>query len=151
MSAKSDTAKDLFHQGFNCAQSVAATFAEHYNIDQPTMLRLATGFGGGIGRMRQTCGAFCALTLLASLEKGFDTAPNNDAKKSCYELVQQLAQDFKAQCGSTICSELLQLSKDHKISATPAERTQKYYQKRPCAEIVATAVRIYENYLNSKQ
>lgn len=140
----------LFKQGFNCAQSVAGAFADYYGIDEKTMLRLATGFGGGIGRMRETCGAACGMFILCGLEKGFCEAPNTEAKGECYALVQKLAAEFEQECGSLICADLLGLPRNGERPSRPEERTAEYYKKRPCADMVATAARIYAHYLETK-
>ncbi len=151
-------AQELFKQGFNCSQSVFAACADLYGIeDEALALRLAASFGGGIGRMRLTCGAACGMFMLAGLENGSATAGDADGKKRNYELVQQLAAEFKAQHGSITCSDLLGLTAQRSCSdsgptaqrscsdsgPTPSERTEEYYRKRPCVETVGNAVRIY--------
>lgn len=143
-------AQELFKQGFNCSQSVFAACADLYGIeDEALALRLAASFGGGIGRMRLTCGAACGMFMLAGLENGSATAGDAEGKKRNYELVQQLAAEFKAQHGSITCSDLLGLTSAtnptplHPYSSTPSERTEEYYRKRPCVEMVGNAVRIF--------
>lgn len=135
-------AKELFHQGFNCSQSVFAACADIYGVDEQTALRIAASFGGGIGRMRQTCGAACGMFMLAGLENGSATPHDAQGKMQNYALVQELAADFKQENGSLICSELLGIAPKPQ-NPTPAPRTEEYYQKRPCAEMVASAVRIF--------
>ena len=105
-------------------------------------LRVAASFGGGIGRMRQTCGAACGMFLLAGLEKGSAVAGDAEGKKQNYALVQSLAEKFKQENGSLICSELLGIAPKPQDPA-PEARTEAYYRKRPCVEMVASAVRIY--------
>ena len=103
-----ERAKELFHQGFNCSQSVFAACADLYGIeDEELALRLSASFGGGIGRMRQTCGAACGMFLLAGLENGSATAHDAEGKQQNYALVQNLAAKFKDENGSLICAELL--------------------------------------------
>lgn len=169
-------AVDYFKQGYNCSQSVVMTFAGHYKIPQPLMARFSASFGGGIGRMRETCGAACGMFMLAGLEVGNieDTPeevlpsmqslsdnnpyPSQELKKKDYEVVQKLANDFREETGSIICKELLGLNKKRadgtmpeiKIVATPEARTDEYYKKRPCIRMVETAVRIYCKYLQEK-
>ena len=135
-------AKELFHQGFNCSQSVFAACADIYGIDEQTALRIAASFGGGIGRMRQTCGAACGMFILAGLENGSATPGDAEGKKQNYTLVQDLAAKFKQENGSLICAELLGIAPKPQ-EPTPEARTETYYQKRPCVEMVANAVRIY--------
>ena len=138
-----ERAKTLFRQGFNCSQSVFAACADLYGIKDETLaLRLSASFGGGIGRMRQTCGAACGMFMLAGLENGSAVEGDAEGKKRNYALVQELANKFKAENGSLICSELLGIAPKPQ-EPTPEARTEAYYQKRPCVEMVATAVRIF--------
>ena len=142
-----EKAKTLFKQGFNCSQSVFAACADLYGIeDEALALRLSASFGGGIGRMRQTCGAACGMFMLAGLENGSAVVGDAEGKKQNYALVQNLAEKFKKENGSLICAELLSIAPKPQ-EPTPEARTEAYYQKRPCAEMVASAVRIFlENF-----
>ena len=136
-------ARELFHQGFNCSQSVFAACADLYGItDESLALRLAASFGGGIGRMRQTCGAACGMFLLAGLETGSSTPSDPNGKAANYAFVQDLAAQFKQHQGSLICAELLGIAPAPQ-SPTPEQRTDTYYKHRPCADIVADTVRLY--------
>ena len=137
-----ERAKALFKQGFNCSQAVCAACADIYGIDEQTALRIAASFGGGIGRMRQTCGAACGMFILAGLENGSATPGDAEGKKQNYTLVQDLAAKFKQENGNLICAELLGIASKPQ-EPTPEARTETYYQKRPCVEMVANAVRIY--------
>ena len=138
-----ERAKELFHQGFNCSQAVFAACADIYGIeDEALALRLAASFGGGIGRMRQTCGAACGMFLLAGLQNGSAIPGDAEGKKNNYTLVQDLAAKFKDENGSLICAELLGIAPKPQ-TPTPEARTEAYYQKRPCVEMVASAVRMY--------
>lgn len=138
-----DKATALFKQGFNCSQAVFAACADIYGIaDEALALRLAASFGGGIGRMRETCGAACGMFMLAGLENGSATPGDAEGKKQNYALVQKLASKFKDENGSLICSELLGIAPKPQ-EPTPETRTNAYYQKRPCVEMVASAVRMY--------
>lgn len=138
-----ERAKELFHQGFNCSQSVFAACADIYGIeDEALALRLAASFGGGIGRMRQTCGAACGMFMLAGLENGSAIEGDTEGKKQNYALVQDLAAKFKQENGSIICAELLGIAPKPQ-EPTPAPRTEEYYKKRPCADMVASAVKIF--------
>lgn len=141
--ARANRARELFHQGFNCSQSVFAACADLYGItDEKLALRLAASFGGGIGRMRQTCGAACGMFLLAGLHNGSSQPGDHDGKAKNYAFVQNLAARFKQQQGSLLCAELLGIAPKPQ-SPTPEARTAAYYQKRPCADVVADAVRTY--------
>ena len=141
-------AVELFKSGYNCSQSVVAAFADLYGFTEEQALRMSASFGGGIGRMRQTCGAACGMFLLAGLDTGAVDAEDRAGKSHNYEVVQQLAEKFKAENGSLICAELLGLSTTATHRDTQAEpRTDLYYKKRPCVEMVETAARIFANYL----
>ena len=145
-----DKAVALFKQGFNCSQSIFAACADIYGIeDQALALRLSASFGGGIGRMRQTCGAACGMFMLAGLENGSVIEGDSEGKKQNYALVQDLANKFKAENGSLICSELLGIAPKQQ-DPQPEARTDAYYQKRPCVEMVATAVRIFLSTIDHK-
>lgn len=142
-----EKAVTLFKQGFNCSQSVFAACADIYGIEDETLaLRLSASFGGGIGRMRQTCGAACGMFMLAGLQNGSITPHDIGGKKQNYALVQNLAAQFKAENGSLICAELLGIMPKPQ-EPTPEARTEAYYQKRPCVDMVANAVRIFLNNL----
>lgn len=144
-------AVELFKSGYNCSQSVVAAFADLYGFTEEQALRMSASFGGGIGRMRQTCGAACGMFLLAGLDTGAVDAEDRAGKSHNYEVVQQLAGRFKAENGSLICAELLGLSTTATHRDTQAEpRTDLYYKKRPCVEMVETAARIFANYLKEK-
>jgi C_GCAxxG_C_C family probable redox protein len=144
-------AVELFKSGYNCSQSVVAAFADLYGFTEEQALRMSASFGGGIGRMRQTCGAACGMFLLAGLDTGAVDAEDRAGKSHNYEVVQQLAEKFRAENGSLICAELLGLSTTAAHRDTQAEpRTDLYYKKRPCVEMVETAARIFANYLKEK-
>ena len=146
-------AQDLFKQGYNCSQAVFAACADLYGIDDQAMaLRLAASFGGGMGRMRLVCGAASGMFMLAGLHNGSAIPHDNEGKMANYAFVQQLAGKFKGKYGSLICAELLGLAPKGQLQMTndqlpmdvrPADRTPEYYEKRPCSEMVAEAVRIY--------
>ena len=148
--ARMKRAEELFMQGFNCAQSVAAAFADVYGYSEEQMLRVSAGFGAGIGRMRMSCGAFNALVLLAGLENGSVTPGDQQGKSQNYKLVQELAARFQEEHGSLICAELLELKHGTPLSYEASERTAEYYQKRPCVRQIISAARIYGEYLEKK-
>ena len=137
-------AVELFKSGYNCSQSVVAAFADMYGFTQEQSLRMAASFGGGIGRMRETCGAACGLFLVAGLKT---EAADREGKAANYAVVQELAAEFKKRNGSLICAELLGLKKKEPVSTIPEERTAQYYSKRPCAKMVEEAARIWVEYL----
>ena len=147
---RAQRAVDLFKQGFNCSQAVFASCADLYGItDEQLALRLSASFGGGMGRMRLVCGAASGMFMLAGLHNGSCTPHDNAGKMNNYALVQDLAGQFKSTYGSLICAELLGLAPKGQCNAhldldpRPADRTPEYYEKRPCPEMIAQAVRIY--------
>ena len=141
--ARAQRATDLFKQGYNCSQAVFASCADIYGVtDESLALRLSASFGGGIGRMRMVCGAASGMFMLAGLQNGSSTPHDNEGKMANYAFVQQLAGEFKARYGSLICAELLGLAPKPQ-APKPEERTQQYYEKRPCSEMVAEAVRVF--------
>lgn len=139
-------------EGHNCAQSVFAAYADKYGIDKETALKLSTSFGGGMGRMRQVCGAVSGMFMVNGLENGCTHPEDREAKKHNYEMVQQLAAAFKQENGSIICGELL-AGNCVKVSTDPmaSERTPEYYRKRPCAEYVRCCAQLIEDYLMKKE
>ena len=150
---RAQRAIELFKQGYNCSQAVFASCADIYGVtDEQLALRLSASFGGGMGRMRLVCGAASGMFMLAGLHNGSATPHDNQGKMANYAFVQQLAGEFKGKYGSLICAELLGLAPKgstmeflpaEALRPKPEERTQQYYEKRPCSEMVAEAVRIY--------
>lgn len=140
----------LFKEGFNCSQSVVAAFADKYGFTHEQALRMSASFGGGIGRMRETCGAACGLFLLAGLETGATEGSDSDGKAANYALVQELAEEFKKRNGALRCADLLGLSKTEPIVSTPEARTSQYYAKRPCSKMVEEAARIWCEYMEKQ-
>jgi len=137
----------LFKEGFNCSQSVVAAFADQYGFTHEQALRMSASFGGGIGRMRETCGAACGLFMLAGLETGAVEGADRDGKARNYAVVQELAEEFKRRNGALKCADLLGLSKKEPVVSTPEARTAQYYAKRPCVKMVEEAARIWCEFL----
>mgnify|MGYP005927851769 CR=1 FL=1 len=146
-----EKAVSLFRSGFNCAQSVVAAYADLYGFTEEQALKMSASFGGGIGRMRQTCGAACGMFLLAGLETGATQADDREGKSYNYKVVQLLAERFKEQNGSLICAELLGIAKTQPISCEAEARTKTYYEKRPCAKMVEEAARLFGEFLADKK
>ena len=151
MEDRIELAVSLFKEGYNCSQSVVAAFADMYGFTREQALRMSASFGGGIGRMRQTCGAACGLFLVAGLETGCTEGSNREGKEANYKIVQQLAEEFKKRNGSLICAQLLGLDKSAPTPATPEARTAEYYKKRPCVKMVEEAARIWVEHLEKKK
>ena len=107
---RSDQAASLFREGYNCAQAVLLAFADVLSIDKKTAAMLSSSFGGGMGRLREVCGAVSSMFLIAGLVKGYDRPDDDEAKAAHYQLIQTLAYKFKEENGSIICRELLGLA-----------------------------------------
>lgn len=151
MEERIECAIELFKSGYNCSQSVVAAFADMYGFTKEQALHMSASFGGGIGRMRETCGAACGMFLLAGLEKCAIDGADREGKAANYALVQELAAEFKKRNGALNCSELLGLRKQTPVSSVPEERTSQYYAKRPCAKMVEEAARIWVEYLQKNK
>ena len=151
MEERIEKAVALFKEGYNCSQSVVAAFADRYGFTREQALRMSASFGGGIGRMRETCGAACGLFMLAGLETGAVDGADREGKAANYALVQQLAEEFKKRNGALKCAELLGLSKIEPVVSTPEARTPQYYAKRPCVKMVEEAARIWCEYLENQK
>ncbi|MBQ8551852.1 MAG: C_GCAxxG_C_C family protein [Clostridia bacterium] len=148
MTQKGEKARELFLEGYTCAQSVAGAFAEEMGMPIDTVLRIAMPFGGGMGRLREVCGTFSGMVLVVGQLYG-DNIPKSPNKAQVYSIVQKLAERFKAEYGTIICHELLgELEARDTDPLKPSERTDGYYQKRPCAGVCAAAASILENYLS---
>ena len=135
MSKQGDAAYAWFLQGYNCSQSVVAAFAPQLGLTEEMALRLSAGFGAGIGRMREVCGAFCGVVTVLSMVYADPADPKD--KSRMYELVQQAAEQYRSRNGgSIICRELLAKAGAAPAGGTAAEeRTAEYYKKRPCPEL----------------
>lgn len=146
MTTYSEKAVNNFKMGYNCAQSVFLAFAEDFGFDKETALKLSSSFGGGMGRLREVCGAVSSMFAIAGLKEGY-VSPNDDsAKAKHYELIQNLAEIFKSKYGTIICRELLELP-EGSDSPIPSKRTEEYYKTRPCEAFVRYAAEIIEQNL----
>lgn len=140
----------LFKEGYNCSQSVVVAYADMYGFTREQALHMAASFGGGIGRMRETCGAACGMFLLAGLERCAIEGADRAGKAANYALVQELAARFKSEYGSMRCGDLLGLSRKEPVVSTPEARTPEYYAKRPCPKMIETAARIWGDFLEKE-
>lgn len=134
-----ETAINNFKSGYNCAQSVLLAFADDLGIDKNTALKISSSFGGGMGRLREVCGAVSGMFIVAGLKKGYISPNARDEKAAHYALIQHMAAEFKKQNRSIVCKELLSGAT---TDPTPEARTPEYYKKRPCAELVGDAADI---------
>ncbi len=144
--SKEEKARQLFLAGYNCAQAVFLAFSKELELDEQTALKLSAGFGGGMGRLREVCGAVSGMFMVLGLKYASADPTDQKAKAQLYARIQQLAKRFKEENGSIICRELLALPPGPQ-DPTPQARTQAYYQVRPCPEKVASAAALLEKYL----
>lgn len=133
----------LFLQGYNCAQAVSVAFSDLTGLSREQAARSASAFGGGMGRMREVCGALSGMYLVLGQLYGYDT-PNDGAKRALYADVQALAAQFRAQHGSIICREIL---KNPPSDPNPTPRTEEFYRKRPCTRMIETAAQLLDEYI----
>lgn len=146
---KREKAMQLFLSGYNCSQAVIGAFAEDIGLEFDIAVRLASSFGGGMGRLREVCGTVSAMFMIIGLKLGYDEPGNFEKKTAHYKLVQEAAAKFREKNGSIVCRELLglNLKPGEADSFIPKKRTKEYYKKRPCVKIVGDAAEICENIL----
>ena len=142
-------AKQLFKEGgYNCCQAVVLAYNDVFGIDDSLAASLSSGFGGGMGRLREVCGSVSGMVMLAGLLKPSCDPSDKDRRTASYALVQEVAGEFRQINGAIICKELLGLvpmgsgASVQPESPVPSDRTPEYYQKRPCEELVGISARI---------
>lgn len=141
-------AQAYFLEGYNCAQSVLLAFAPDLGLTKEVAARMASSFGGGMGRLREVCGALSASFLILGLREGYSSPADDEAKARQYAQVQEIAAQFRAIHGTILCRDLLRLSEGPDCP-TPAKRTAAYYESRPCARCIGDAAAIVERMLFS--
>lgn len=139
-----ELAGQLFLDGYNCAQSVMVAFADVTGLEKDAAARMASAFGGGMGRMREVCGAVSGMLMVTSLLYGYEDPKDTAGKRDLYKLVQELAGKFREQTGSIVCRDLL---KNPPADPNPSPRTAEYYKVRPCARMVMLAAEILDAYI----
>jgi C_GCAxxG_C_C family probable redox protein len=144
-----EKAKELFKEGYNCAQSVFAAFCDEMNIERDVALKISSSFGGGMGKMREVCGAVSGMFMVAGALYGYDDPKNAQIKAAHYARIQELAKHFRENNRTIVCRELLGLEQKNE-SSVPTERNNEFYKKRPCGELVEDAARIMEDYIKNK-
>ena len=138
------TAGELFLGGCNCAQAVFLAFSDVTGIDRKVAAKLSSPFGGGMGRMREVCGAVSGMLMVLGVLYGYDEQDGDPKKKQLYKDVQALAGKFREECGSIICREIL---KNPASDPNPTPRTAEFYAQRPCARMVMTAARLLDEFI----
>ncbi len=141
-------ADELFRQGYNCAQAVFCAFSDVTGIGLDASARMASSFGGGLGRLREVCGTVSAAALVLGIVKGYDSPADRDAKKRHYALVREFADRFKAKESTINCRELLtRAGLVAEEGSDPEQRTEEFYKKRPCPRLVYEAAEILDEML----
>jgi len=145
-------AEQLFYEGYNCAQAVFCAFSDLTGYDLSTSARMASSFGGGLGRLRETCGAVRAAALVLGIVKGYDDPADPEAKKRHYALVREFADQFKAVHGSIRCRELLAAAGiEASAGGDPEPRSASFYEKRPCPGLIRGAAEILDEMLSGSR
>lgn len=156
MGTARERATELFYQGYNCSQAVFGAYAERYGIEPEMAMRLAASFGGGMGRMREVCGALSGALMVVGMETGATEGKDAAGKKANYDMVQKIAGIYREKNGSIYCKELLGLvpmpDGTKRTTAlftetTPEARTREYYKKRPCPELIGQICDILDEVL----
>lgn len=144
---RKDKAMQSFKDGYNCCQCLILAFEDMLSVDVNTALTISSPFGGGMGRLREVCGSVSGMFMVFGFIKGYSDPKDYEGKKELYAHIQELGRRFEKENGSIVCRDLLGLDVKHQDS-TPEKRTDEYYKKRPCAELVGCATEILETYLN---
>lgn len=140
-------AEQYFLDGYACSQAVVLAFSDLVNVDKEELLKLSLPLGGGLGRLRLTCGAVTGMAVIAGLLFS-KTEPSEESKIQAYSIIQELVKRFEELRGTINCKELLEkASLEVEVGGKPEERNDKYYKKRPCAKIVYQASLVLEEYL----
>ena len=147
---RKEKAMELFESGYNCSQAVVLAFSDLTGADKKLLAKLSSSFGGGMGRLREVCGAVTGMFMVAGLLYGYDDATGGMEKATHYARIQDLATHFSEETGSIVCRELLGIDKK-KDSPTPEKRTAGYYKKRPCRELVGLAAEILEKMIEENE
>ncbi len=142
---KRELGENYFTSGYNCAQSVVLAFSEELGLEKDLLLKLSSPFGGGMGRLREVCGAVSGMFMVLGALEGYTSPTDTGSKMELYKKVQRLAKEFKDKNGTIICRELIGL--EGASSPSPEKRTEEYYKKRPCKLLVGDACEILEKWL----
>lgn len=146
---RSRKAREFFRDGYNCCQSVLLAYQDVIGLSEAEIAGISSGFGGGMGRLREVCGAVSGMVFMAGVISPSVHPGNQEERRANYALVQEFAENFRAQNGSIVCRELLGLRAGRKESPAPSTRDGQWYTERPCERLVGCAARIVAEKLNS--
>ena len=141
--SKADKAVELFRQGYNCSQAVFSVYSEELGIDKETALKTAQGFGAGMGRLQEVCGAVTGAFMVLSLKYGSADASDTAAKEKIYGKVSEFARRFEERNKTVICMELLGVDL---INGNKEQNVARV--KAVCPQMVKDAVEILEGMID---
>lgn len=144
-----EKAVSLFYEGYNCSQSVLLAFSDLIDDSEENLAKISFLLGGGVSRLREVCGAVSGMGMAAGMIFPRQMPCTGTEKAESYKMMQSLAFEFREMHGSYICRELLHIDKPGAQSPVPEKRTEAYYKKRPCPELIGDAVDILENYIEN--
>jgi C_GCAxxG_C_C family probable redox protein len=142
---KKDEAVTKFCDGLSCSQAVLSTFGVERGLDTELALKVATGFGGGMGRQGHTCGAVTGAIMVIGLDRGSDSPREDQKKEEAYQAVREFMARFEQECGSTVCKELLGCDISTPRGYARARREDLFNTQ--CAGYVGKAMEILEEIL----
>lgn len=151
MSEKTEKAKKLFLDGYNCSQAVVGAFCEELGLDFETAIALSSSFGGGMGQLREVCGAVSGIFMLAGLKYGYTNPADKEGKAGHYKLIKEMAAKFKEKNGSIICRELLNLPDNKNQAHSSGNGNNAHSKKSPCYALVEDAAEIFEEVLKNNK
>ncbi len=139
-------ARNYFLSGYNCSQAIALAFSDLIGLEKEVILKISSSFGGGMGRLREVCGAVSGMFIVLGYVRGYYLPEDYEGKKRLYAEIQELANTFKQKYGSIVCRELL-AGVSHTDGGAPEQRSAEYYKKRPCPDQIEYAARILHEFL----
>jgi C_GCAxxG_C_C family probable redox protein len=144
-----ESAVGCFQSGGNCAQAILSTYGQPYGLDESTALKLSAGFGGGMGRLGEVCGAVTGAFMVLGLHVGAASAGDAQGKERTYALVAEFARRFEARRGCLHCRQLLGCDLNTPEGLQAAKDRKLFTTLCPC--LVAEAATILEEMLGPTQ
>lgn len=145
------SAMEIFRRGYNCCQAVLMAFEDITGLDSGSLVKIGSGLGGGVARMRDVCGTVSGMAIVCGFICPSDDPQDQSKRKACYELVQRLAGEFRELNGSVVCRELLGLESGDWQKPEPSVRSARFYKKRPCEQLVGDSAAIIAGYLYDRK
>jgi C_GCAxxG_C_C family probable redox protein len=139
---KTEKAVQCFNSGLNCSQAIFSVYGEQFGINTELALKISSGFGGGMGRLCETCGAVTGAFMVIGLKYGNITFDDKDGKEKTYAMIQEFAKRFKERNQSTKCEDLLGT---HIVSGDKGKAALRV--KEVCPKMVLDAAEILDELL----